>query len=127
MSIIKKTAYEKSTGNIKYTLVGPEGFLLTQETDDIGFVDGEWDEKTHVIVDGVVMEKPKHEVDRILREEKMNRIREIRTLKLSDSDWTQVGDAPVDKDAWARYRQALRDLPSIVDDPDSVVWPTPPN
>lgn len=30
---------------------------------------------------------------------------------LAESDWTQTADAPVDKAAWAAYRQALRDFP----------------
>ena len=35
-----------------------------------------------------------------------------RDALLSNSDWTQVADAPVDATAWATYRQALRDLPN---------------
>jgi hypothetical protein len=31
---------------------------------------------------------------------------------LAESDWTQVADAPVDRQAWATYRQALRDFPA---------------
>ena len=38
-------------------------------------------------------------------------IRQWRDKKLQESDWTQVADAPVDKEAWATYRQQLRDLP----------------
>lgn len=45
-------------------------------------------------------------------EQKWEQIRLWRNAQLSASDWTQVEDAPVDKDAWATYRQALRDLPA---------------
>jgi len=45
---------------------------------------------------------------------------------LAASDWTQVEDAPVDKAAWATYRQALRDLPEAEGFPD-VDMPTEPN
>ena len=45
---------------------------------------------------------------------------------LYDSDWTQVADALVDKEAWATYRQALRDLPANTTDPDNAIWPTKP-
>ena len=45
---------------------------------------------------------------------------------LFGSDWTQVPDAPVDREAWATYRQALRDLPANTTDPANPVWPTPP-
>ena len=38
-------------------------------------------------------------------------VRAARDRALANSDWTQVADAPVDKEAWATYRQALRDLP----------------
>jgi hypothetical protein len=53
-------------------------------------------------------------------------IREQRDAKLSLSDWTQVADAPVDKAAWATYRQALRDVPSQSGFPWEVTWPTTP-
>lgn len=45
---------------------------------------------------------------------------------LAKSDWTQVADAPVDKEAWAAYRQALRDLPNHVNWPNlnEEDWPT---
>ena len=49
-----------------------------------------------------------------------------RNFLLSASDWTQVADAPVDKQAWAEYRQALRDVPQQSGFPESVTWPTPP-
>lgn len=39
-------------------------------------------------------------------------MRHIRNLLLKDSDWTQLPDAPCDRDAWAAYRQALRDFPA---------------
>jgi len=45
---------------------------------------------------------------------------------LSDSDWTQVADAPVDQAAWAVYRQALRDITDQEGFPYSVNWPTAP-
>lgn len=45
---------------------------------------------------------------------------------LAASDWTQVADAPVDKAAWATYRQALRGITSQEGFPYSVVWPDKP-
>ncbi|NBW38318.1 MAG: hypothetical protein EBR30_25515 [Cytophagia bacterium] len=39
-------------------------------------------------------------------------MRSIRDRLLAASDWTQLPDAPVDKTAWAIYRQNLRDFPS---------------
>jgi hypothetical protein len=53
-------------------------------------------------------------------------VRGHRDRLLTASDWTQVADAPVDKDAWATYRQALRDVSSQDGFPWSVEWPTQP-
>ena len=53
-------------------------------------------------------------------------VREERNAKLSASDWTQVADAPVDRQAWAIYRQALRDLPSVYSGEGPIPWPVAP-
>ena len=53
-------------------------------------------------------------------------VRANRNAKLSESDWTQVADAPVDKAAWATYRQALRDISSQAGFPWVVDLPTIP-
>lgn len=54
------------------------------------------------------------------------RVREKRDQLLAESDWTQTPDAPLDRAAWARYRQALRDVTMQPGFPASVVWPEPP-
>ena len=53
-------------------------------------------------------------------------VRAERNRKLTSSDWTQVEDAPVDKAAWAAYRQGLRDVPSQAGFPWDVTWPVEP-
>jgi len=53
-------------------------------------------------------------------------VRSQRTQLLKDSDWTQVADAPVDKTAWAAYRQALRDVPTQAGFPWGIQWPDKP-
>jgi transposase-like protein len=55
-----------------------------------------------------------------------NSVRDQRNRLLAETDWTQVDDAPVDKAAWAVYRQALRDITSQAEFPHNVVWPTKP-
>jgi hypothetical protein len=55
-----------------------------------------------------------------------NQARNKRDLLLSQSDWTQVADAPVDKIAWATYRQELRDISAQTGFPWTIVWPTQP-
>lgn len=62
-------------------------------------------------------------------EEKSAALMQLRMKRdrlLSACDWTQVPDAPVDRSAWAAYRQALRDLPANTEDPRTPTWPTPP-
>jgi len=50
--------------------------------------------------------------DTIPDEHLLERMRLHRDRLLAQSDWTQLPDAPVDREAWATYRQALRDFPA---------------
>lgn len=59
---------------------------------------------------------------------KVEQTKAERNSLLRASDWTQVPDSPLsaeDRQAWAVYRQALRDLPEAPGFPDGE-WPTPP-
>jgi len=58
--------------------------------------------------------------------EQAKSVRNDRTNRLSECDWTQLADAPVDKTAWATYRQALRDVTTQAGFPWSVEWPVKP-
>ena len=58
--------------------------------------------------------------------EKASAVRSERNNKLYVSDWTQVADAPVDKTAWATYRQAIRDITSQAGFPWTTTWPDAP-
>lgn len=53
-------------------------------------------------------------------------IRAKRNQLLDSTGWTQLPDAPVDRAAWAAYRQQLRDLPSQPGFPWAVQWPNEP-
>ncbi len=53
-------------------------------------------------------------------------MRAQRDRLLAESDWTQTNDAPVDRDAWANYRQALRDFPSTWEPSETADFPDPP-
>ena len=66
------------------------------------------------------------EEERAVRVASSNRSK--RNYLLSDSDWTQVADAPVDATAWATYRQALRDITGHVNFPylTDEDWPVAP-
>ena len=53
-------------------------------------------------------------------------IRARRAVLLAESDWTQLPDVPLPtKEAWAAYRQALRDI-TLQPDPHNIIWPTQP-
>jgi hypothetical protein len=69
-------------------------------------------------------ELEQEETNILIAKEKEIRVRRNQLLK--DSDWTQVADAPVDKAAWATYRQELRDVTSQEGFPFNVVFPNPP-
>jgi hypothetical protein len=52
--------------------------------------------------------------------------RSQRDKLLAASDWTQVIDAPVNQEAWATYRQSLRNVPQQDGFPTTIVWPVKP-
>ena len=57
-------------------------------------------------------------------------IRAQRNSLLTLCDWTQLPDAPLtaeQKQEWAEYRQALRDVPEQTGFPDAVIWPSTPS
>lgn len=54
-------------------------------------------------------------------------VRQQRDALLTACDWTQVLDIPqATREAWAAYRQALRDVPQQSGFPLNVVWPQKP-
>ncbi len=69
--------------------------------------------------------------------EPMRLLREERTNRLKECDWTQFPDVPdATRTAWQTYRQQLRDLPASASpkldeiyelDLSSVTWPTEPS
>lgn len=54
-------------------------------------------------------------------------IREKRNRLLLESDWTQVEDSPVDRAAWAVYRDMLRNITKQPNFPTEFAWPQQPN
>ena len=62
-------------------------------------------------------------------EEQEIQVRAQRNSLLDLCDWTQLPDAPLtaeQKQAWAEYRQALRDVPEQAGFPENVAWPLVP-
>jgi hypothetical protein len=63
-------------------------------------------------------------------QEKSSEIREQRNQLLTDCDWTQLTDSPLNADvktSWATYRQQLRDVTSQTGFPWNVQWPSAPS
>ncbi|WP_163832006.1 tail fiber assembly protein [Spartinivicinus ruber] len=57
-------------------------------------------------------------------------IRGHRNELLRATDWTQMTDNSLtdeQRKAWAKYRQRLRDIPQVNDEPQEVTWPIPPD
>ncbi len=59
-------------------------------------------------------------------EQKWQQIRAWRNQQLAATDWTQLSDSPLDKEAWAAYRQALRDLPAQGGQAEAAIFPVAP-
>ena len=53
-------------------------------------------------------------------------VRTERAGLLSETDWMACSDVTM-SDTWKTYRQALRDVPSQKEFPNSVTWPTKPS
>jgi hypothetical protein len=61
------------------------------------------------------------------QEEKVAIIRAERDALLAATDWTQLPDVPeAIREAYAVYRQALRDITQQAGFPDAVEWPVKP-
>jgi hypothetical protein len=89
------------------------------------------DEEPAVLTDGVwlqqyVVSQMDTEDAATKTAEQSARDRVVRDRLLAACDWTQVSDAPIDKAAWATYRQALRGVPSQAGFPWTITWPDKP-
>lgn len=115
-----------------YALLSDDGFVISttyssieQEgmvelTEPIGDKPSEW-HKYHL----ETKEWVEFKVAEPLTFEVKNKRKEL----LSDSDWTQLPNSPLtteQQEAWAVYRQELRDIPQQSGYPFNVVFPTPP-
>ena len=101
---------------------GPQAQPTRYQTafrDGVEQIDGKWYTKYSVadITAEAVVAKDAEQAA-LMRQERGN--------KLADCDWTQVADSPVDKAAWATYRQALRDITAQAGFPWTITWPDAP-
>lgn len=88
-------------------------------------VDGKW--YTKYILGPVFTDNEQEAAYKAMKDaEQAANVRHTRNEKLKDCDWTQLADSPVDKAAWATYRQALRDITAQAGFPWTVDWPVAP-
>jgi hypothetical protein len=112
-------------GVSKLKIVTPPAYDLATERREEGpaiLVDGVWTQN-YVIVP--LTDEERAEV----AASQSAQVRSDRNTRLTQTDWTQLDDTPLDnvaKSAWANYRQALRDVPDQAGFPFNVTWPTQP-
>ena len=100
-----------STGAIQQTL---EGHALA-EVNDTNF-----DPELVIYNASTGLLEDKHNKLEVLAQSAINQLRHHRNAKLAQTDWTQLPDVSLtqqQKDQWASYRQALRDMPDSFPDP----------
>lgn len=67
--------------------------------------------------------------EELLREHPWKELRQERNQRLAEVDWIFSEDYAIDDASyqqWLAYRKALRDLPSVTEDPENPVWPEKP-
>ena len=105
-------------------LEGPQPTLIPPyqyaQRDGVIEVDGQW--FTHYIA-----VTPDDDQKAAMDATQAAAVRTDRNTRLAACDWTQLPDAPVDRDVWATYRQELRDVSSQTGFPWNVVWPSEPS
>ena len=103
------------------TDVMPTKFYLDPDYDLIQFEEG--------------YDKPSREVfytkyNEFLNTHKYEVLREQRNKKLTESDFSMLPDYQLSREneeEWEVYRQALRDIPSTTEDPETPIWPEQPH
>jgi hypothetical protein len=89
-------------------------------------IDGKWYTKYilgPVFVDGETTAAEQEAAYHAIKDaEQAKAVRDSRNVKLSESDWTQLSDSTANKEAWATYRQALRDITKQSGFPWEVTW-----
>ena len=134
------TIYNTTTGQIERVIeCPPEMVCLQFDSATHAALEGSFDDSSYYVKAGVPVAMPpkptphhvfdytsKQWIDPRTPETEWSLVRAERNRRLQESDWTQLPDVPIaTKDAWAEYRQALRDI-TEQPDPFNIVWPVPP-
>ena len=131
------TIYSLATGQILRIAFTTN--IEAQIQDGEGYLDGSIDDSAYYIENNLPVEIPvkpsQYSVfDFVTKQWVQNQnmaildVSEKRKRLLNASDWTQLPDVSITtKQAWAQYRQALRDITSQEGYPFNVIWPQNPN
>lgn len=132
------TIYNKTTGQIERVVeCPPEMVSLQFDSVTHAALEGSFDDSGYYVEAGVPVAMPPkptphHVFDYTTKQWEPDHaaawsaVRSRRDQLLQGSDWTQLPDVPLaTKEAWAAYRQALRDI-TEQPDPFNIVWPEPP-
>lgn len=122
--MIQITKYDLTTGLITGSATCDPALATKQLGKNEGYIVGLHDHREFMVKDGVAV--PRDDADQFAYDEKYAAMIAMRNAMLKASDWTQLPDAPVDKDAWGKYRQLLRDLPNNIKDIENIEWPISP-
>lgn len=133
---MKFTIYTQSTGQVLFSGTADNPNMLAAEGQavllDEAFTDGYIQDGQHFTLPAqpgphhVFDYTTKQWVDPRTAETQWPVVRAQRNARLSASDWTQLPDVPLaTKEAWAAYRQALRDV-TLQSDPFAIDWPVAP-
>lgn len=116
----------------------PLDMIRLQASDGVFVASGSARFDTHYVQDGVLVAMPQrpsraHTFNYTTKQWEPNigradsQARAARDRLLVASDWTQLPDVPAaTKEAWATYRQALRDITAQPGYPLNVNWPEAP-
>lgn len=118
-----------------YAVAQGDALSLSEAYPGCQIVKGEFQPTEYSWVNGGIAHTPQIKLDmrtyqptpEELREQADSEARTLRATLLARSDWTQLPDVPPGtKEAWAAYRQALRDITEQTGYPYEINWPTVP-
>ena len=134
------TIYHATTGQIERIINCPPNMLELQfDPATHAAIEGSFDDGAYYVADGVPVEMPprpsphhhfdypsKQWLDPRTPDTEWPLVRAERDRRLLATDWTQLPDVPLAaQEAWAEYRQQLRDI-TAQPDPFNIVWPVAP-
>ena len=116
------TKYDLKTGEIISIFTGTNDDAKLNGP----YIEGNYSGDEYRIINGKPVKKNIVEINEVKLKKAWADLREERNNLLVGSDYTQLPDATVNKEAWRLYRKSLRDLPSNTKDPLNPVWPEEP-